>query len=65
MHRCNSKYKLQLVSAKWLSSKLEDKIRKEPFCKHTDLQAHIDAEFKIFVSVHKIRRAKLMILAGL
>lgn len=61
-HRCNYKYKLKLVTQKWLEEKYEDVIVKDPTVQHTKLRDQIQTELKINVTVSMVRRAQRAVL---
>ncbi|XP_031095138.1 uncharacterized protein LOC115999427 [Ipomoea triloba] len=61
-HRCNCKYKLKLVTQKWLEEKYEDIIIKDPTMQHTKLRDHIQTDLKINLTISMVRRAQRAVL---
>ncbi|CAH9052492.1 unnamed protein product, partial [Cuscuta epithymum] len=56
-HLCNPKFKLRVVSEKWIEEKYEDKVRDDPCIGYVALKEHIEAELGIHVSFSMVRRA--------
>nr|GME05363.1 Transposase, MuDR, plant [Ipomoea batatas] len=62
-HRCNCKYKLKMLTQKWLEEKYEDLIVKEPTMQHTKLRDHIQTELKINITISMVRRAQTVTIS--
>ncbi|CAH9129084.1 unnamed protein product [Cuscuta epithymum] len=56
-HRCNSKFKLRVVSQKWIQEKYEDKVRDDPCIGYVALKDLIETELGIHISTSMVRRA--------
>ncbi|CAH9084256.1 unnamed protein product [Cuscuta europaea] len=56
-HQCNLKYKLEIVSQKWIAEKFEDKVVDDPTMTALELKKLIKAELKKHVSTSMATRA--------